>query len=66
MSFDFKDDLVVFQSKVIFLQCGYLYSLRSKGNINDLKSIGPCAFHRVMSYEHLKLDLDRVQTNMLK
>ena len=33
-------------------------------NINDLRSIGRCAFY--LSYENLKFDLDRVQINMIK
>ena len=31
---------------------------------NDLKSIGPCDF--LSSYEHLKLDPDRIEINMIK
>ena len=33
-----------------FLLYGYLFSLSSERNINDLKSIGPCAFCRDMTF----------------
>ena len=43
---------------------GYLFSLRSKININDPKKYRSMCF--LSSYGHLKFDFDRFQINMLK